>query len=93
MIKPASQIKPASNLDIISEAIEKAAKQGYHSLSLYKSDYHFGYSRLFQYSQKDLDKLKELGYKVELIYTEQFYKGILWWKQKWFSVDYHNISW
>lgn len=96
MLKPASEIKPASNLDRISEAIEKAAKEGWHSLALYKQDYNSCfdcYSRLCQYGKSDLDKLKELGYEVKVEHTDTCYSGFLWWRKKLFTVDYHTISW
>jgi hypothetical protein len=96
MIKPAFEIRQITNLDSISEAIEKAAKEGWHSLSLYKQDYQScfdSYSRLFQYSEKDLDKLKNLGYKVDIVHSQTVYSGMLWWKKPLFTVDYHRISW
>jgi len=96
MIQPASEIKISTNLDRISEGIQKAAKEGWHYLSLYKTTNHdigWNKQRIFQYNERDLDELRKLGYKVNLDDTEVFNSGFFWWKRKIGQIDYHTISW
>ncbi len=95
-MKSASQMKIATNLEIIMAAMEKEAEHGHKILMLYRTRTHelgFDYEKTFNYNSDDLNKLKELGYKVTIGETEKFYKGFLWWKKQIRQIDYHYISW
>lgn len=94
MITPANKIEVKSSLDLICDAIHDAARRGERMLTLYNYNVFDGkYYRCINYTELDLQKLRDAKYIVRVKHTETHYTGMLWWRKEYAKTEYHAIYW
>jgi len=89
------ELAEKSKMDIILKDIEHMAKKGDDCLNLFHS---YGwpctnYNRKYIYDTSELDKLRELGYKIENVEELKIIGWTLWLKKTKVHRIWHKVTW